>query len=117
MMSNDDELAALKARVAELEARAKPPERYPTEREIAEWKDQWHQAAEARANRWWIPDRDDLQKMKAAASRADCQDIARRGAIPPPCGAGAGGTVSAVHPNPGLPGSTAWSASGNRGRW
>jgi hypothetical protein len=110
-MSNEEELAALKARVAELEAKAKPPEPIDWERVVAEHRDKMHQAAERRANNWWIPDRDDLQKMKAAVTPADCADLARHGTIPTRSVDGVSGTISSVHPNPGMPGShrgTGW---------
>jgi len=49
-MSNKDELAALKARVAELEARTKPPEPPKPFKPMsdAEWRDQMHQMQERR---------------------------------------------------------------------
>jgi hypothetical protein len=49
-MSDKDELAALQARVAELEAKAKPPEPIDWEKAIAEHNDRMHQMREGRMN-------------------------------------------------------------------
>jgi hypothetical protein len=110
-MTDKDELAELKARVAELEAKAKPPESIDWERRIAEHRDEMHQAAERCAANWWRPDREQLRAMDAAVSPADCADLASHGTVQNRSVAGVSGTVSSVHPNAGLAGShrgTGW---------
>jgi hypothetical protein len=47
-----------------------------------------------------------LSAMEAACPTEVLKDLVRRGGIPEPSTAGAGGTVSAVRINPGLPGTT-----------
>ena len=74
-MSDDKELAALKARVAELEARG------PTvidEEAAARWKDEMHQAAERRASAFNPFPREDLRAMRAACPDKDAHAIAMR---------------------------------------
>jgi hypothetical protein len=109
--NTEDRVIALERELAELKAAVKPVERHLTEREIAEWKDQWHQAAERRAANWWRPDPEQLRAMAAAVSPADCADLASHGTVQNRSVAGVSGTVSSVHPNAGLAGShrgTGW---------
>jgi hypothetical protein len=109
-MTDKDEIAALKARVEELEARAKPSPPRDLEREAREWADQMHQAREARMSQASAFSREDLRAFEAACSTADLRDIVQHGTIPGPSGAGASGQITKVSNSPGLPGS-------NTGGW
>jgi hypothetical protein len=94
-MSNDDELAALKARVAELEAKAKPPEPFTPEP---------FQRFDPTAG-MSMP-RSTMLEMARVVSDADMRDIARHGTIPGPSAAGASGQTTKISSSPGLPGTT-----------
>jgi hypothetical protein len=96
-MSNDDELAALKARVAqlELERASKAVSAEDNERSTAEWRDQVHKWREARANSWTLPP-ENLREMEKACSTSDIQDLVRHGRVQSPSGAGASGVVTGV---------------------
>jgi hypothetical protein len=110
-MTNDEKIAKLEAEVEALKQAAKPPEPIDWERAVAEHRDRVHQMNERRAANWWIPDKDDLAKMAAAVTPADCADLASHGTIPTRSVAGISGTLSSVHPNAGLAGShkgTGW---------
>jgi hypothetical protein len=80
-----DELSELKAqqvqmsaRLAELEARAKPPPPFDMERAVKEHIDEMHRASEARMSRASNFSREDLRAMEAATPTAMVQEIAMR---------------------------------------
>jgi hypothetical protein len=95
-MTNEDELAALKARVAELERAKKPPDFATLEREAAEWRDKMHQLSEQRMSRASNFSREDLRAMEAACSTADVQDIVMRDRAP--SGPSAQGVIPSSQP-------------------
>jgi hypothetical protein len=82
--NTEDRVIALERELAELK-RAVTPERHLTEREIAEWKDQWHQASERRMNKAYAWSREELEAMdKASGGTRAAQDIASRGGVRSP---------------------------------
>jgi hypothetical protein len=109
-MTDKDEIAALKARVAELEARAKPPEPFVPEP---------YQRFDPTAG-MSMP-RSVMREMVNAVPDRVMQDIVREQRTSSvnqgPSAAGASGTATKTSSSPGLPGTVAWSQSGNAGRW
>jgi hypothetical protein len=97
-MTNEEELAQLKVRVAELEAKNKPPEPF-----VPEPFQKWDPTAGMS-----MP-RSVLMEMAAAVPDSAMKGIVheqRTSSVNQgPSAAGVGGTVSAVHVNPGLQGS------------
>ena len=86
MTKETDELAALKARVAELERAAKPapaPSLEERERADAKWRDEMHQMRERRMNLASNFHPDDLRAMEAAAPTDLVRNIALRDARAP----------------------------------
>jgi hypothetical protein len=107
-MTNDEKIADLQREIEALKRAMSPTadDRAAMDRRVAEHRDQMHQMAEARMARAGNFSREDLAAMEAAAPRSVCQDIAARGGVRPPSADGTTGTISAVHPSPGLPGTT-----------
>jgi hypothetical protein len=106
-MTDSEKLAALEAEVAALKKAVAPTSGYPTEREIAEWKDQMHQASERRMANAYSWSREELAAFdKAAGGTKAVQDIASHGTVQRPSAAGVSGTLTSTHSSPGLPGST-----------
>jgi hypothetical protein len=104
-MTNDEELAALKARVAELEALVPKPPKPFTEEPYQRWDPTAGMS---------MP-RSTLLEMAAAVPDSAIKGIVaeqRTSSVNQgPSAAGVGGTISSVHPNPGMPGShrgTGW---------
>jgi hypothetical protein len=92
----DDELTALKARLAALEAAAKPaPTARDFEREAAEWRDQMHKLAEARMGSVAVAP-EVLRDYARACPTSDVQDLVRHGRVQSPSQAGTSGQVTAV---------------------
>jgi hypothetical protein len=83
MTNTKDELEALKARVAELEAKAKPPEPFVPKMTDAEWMDEMHRVRERRMNLASNFHPDDLRAMEAAAPTSVVKEIALRDARAP----------------------------------
>jgi hypothetical protein len=109
-MSDNSEIADLKRELAELKRKVEP-EPIDWERRIAEHRDAMHQAAERRAAAWYQPSRDELAEYARATPDDCCRDLASHGTVQAPSTAGVSGTVSSVHPDPGLAGShrgTGW---------
>jgi hypothetical protein len=77
-VTNEEELVALRARIEQLEKANKPLDWAALDREAALWKDQMHQAAEARMSRASAFSREDLAAMEAATPTAMVQEIAMR---------------------------------------
>jgi hypothetical protein len=97
-MTDKDEINALKARVAELERAAKPPQPFRPEP---------HQRFDPTAN-MSMP-RSALQAMVDAVPDSVLADIVSRGGVPPPSGAGASGQVTAVRGPSGVyPNTSGW---------
>jgi hypothetical protein len=106
-----EEEAALKSRVAELEAKVSPPKSDFVPMSDAEWRDQMHQMRERRMAHASNFHPDDLRAMEAACPTDLVKGIALRDARAPtgPSSAGTSGTVTRVSSNPGIPGSnTGW---------
>ena len=105
-MKNDDEIAALRAEVAELKAKVDPPK--PTsEQDAAKWRDQMHQLAEKRMSLAHPPSMvRDWNVLPDHIVRGVVQD---RHAPTGPSSAGTSGQITRVSSNLGLPGS-GWSA-------
>jgi hypothetical protein len=79
-MTNKDELAELKAKVAELEAKVSPPKSDFKEMSDAEWRNQVHQMRERQANSWMPPSA--VQEMVAAEPRGFMQGVLRDNRAP-----------------------------------
>jgi hypothetical protein len=109
-MTRDEELAALRARIEQLEKANKPLDWAALDREAALWRDQMHQASEARMARFSNFSREDLRAFEAATPTETCRDLWQHGTTPSPSGAGVSGQVTKVSRNAGLPGS-------NTGGW
>ena len=107
-MTDKSELVALRKRIEELEAKAKPPEKSNfVPMTDAEWIDQMHQMRERRMSMATPPSVvRDWNVIPDHIVRGVVQD---RHAPTGPSGAGASGQVTKVSSNPGLPGS-GWSA-------
>jgi hypothetical protein len=107
-MTDKDELAELKARVAELEAKAKPPESKPFVPEPFQRFDPTAGMSMPKSV---------LEAMVNAVPDHVVKDIAREqrtsSVMQGPSQAGASGTPTKVSNSPRI----AWSASGNSGRW
>jgi hypothetical protein len=82
-MTEKDELNALRKRVEELEAKAKPPAPIDWERRIAEHNDQVHQMREGRMAHASNFHPDDLRAMEAACPTSQMKEIALRDARAP----------------------------------
>jgi hypothetical protein len=110
MTDNTDEIAALKARVAELERANKPPlEGKAMEQAVKEHMDRLHRAAEARMSRASAFSADQIAAFDAAAPRAVVEDLRRHGTVQSPSAAGSSGLTTKVSSNAGIPGSnTGW---------
>jgi len=112
MTKKDDELAALKKKVEELEAKVSPPKSDFKPMTDAEWRDQMHQAAERRMSMATPPSviRDwavlDDRLVKEVALRDARAPTSPGGAIP------RSQQVTGTHPGGGVPGSgTGWGHS------
>jgi len=81
MSKQSDELAALKARVAELEAKVDPPKSTFTPMSDAEWRDLMHQAAEKRMSYAMHPSV--VRDLNVIPDEV-CKDIVGRGGIRSP---------------------------------
>jgi hypothetical protein len=101
-MTSEDELAALKARVAALERTAKPSEPFKPD-------PNWRPVNPL--DRLSMP-RSVMQEMANAVPDGVVRDIVAKGTIPGPSGAGASGDITRAHPGGGaanVPGSgTGW---------
>jgi hypothetical protein len=106
MSKKDNEIAELKARMAELEKAAKPV-RMPTDAEVAAFRDEMHQLRERRMSHFSAFSREDLAAMEAACSTSDIRDLVAHGTIRGPSADGVSGTVVKVSANAGL-GGTGW---------
>jgi hypothetical protein len=98
-MSDNEELAALKLRVAqlELERAAKPQSPEDREREVAAYRDQVHQARERRANAMTWASPEQLRAMaEASGGPGAIHDIWSHGTVQTPSGAGTSGQVTGV---------------------
>jgi hypothetical protein len=112
MTKNDDELAELKAaqaqmaaRIAELEAKEKPPKSLAElDREAALWRDEMHQASEARMSRFSNFSREQLRAFEAATPPDTCRDLVQHGTVQSPSAAGTSGVITSVSRNPGFGG-------------
>src|SRR5262249_57744915 len=83
-MNQKDELAALRKRVEELEAKAKPPEKKPfVPMTVEEHRDMVHQMRERRMSHASNFHPDDLRAMEAAAPTHIVKGIALRDARAP----------------------------------
>jgi hypothetical protein len=80
-MTDKDELAALKKKVEELEAKVSPPKSTFVEMSDAEWRDRMHQMRERQANTWMHPSA--LREMVAAEPKGFMRDVALRDARAP----------------------------------
>jgi hypothetical protein len=78
---NADELAALKKKVEELEAKVSPPKSDFVPMSDAEWRDQMHQMRERQANSWMPPSA--IREMIAAEPKGFMHDVALRDAHAP----------------------------------
>jgi hypothetical protein len=106
-VSDNSEIEDLKREIEALK-RALPvsvDERAAMDERAKRWQNEMHQLSEQRMAHAAPWSRSDLAAFEAACPTSAVQDIVRRGTIKPPSGAGVGGTISAVHVNPGLPGS------------
>jgi hypothetical protein len=92
-----DEIAALRAELAELKATVKAASApaVSSEREAAEWRDQMHRLAEARMSRVAVSP-EVLRDYARACPTSDIQDLVRHGTVQGPSQAGASGQVTAV---------------------
>src|SRR5262245_38107504 len=105
----EKELAELKAKVAELERASQGVDFAASDRAAAEWRDQMHQASEARMSNAGAWTREDYHNFRAAVPGDTCRDLVQHGTVQSPSGAGASGTIEKVSSNPGLPSSnTGW---------
>jgi hypothetical protein len=96
---SDDEIAALKARIDQLERANKPP----APLDLKDWTPPPNPI-----DRLQMP-ASVLREMARAVPDHVVKDIVSRGTIPGPSGAGASGTITRVSSNPGIPGSnTGW---------
>jgi hypothetical protein len=110
-MSEKDENADLRKRVAELEAKLAPPKtREQREKEDREYMSQVHAMREARMNHASPPLSAEQRKAyEDACPTAAVQDIVRHGTIPGPTGqAPATAGVGAVHGPSGTGSGTGW---------
>jgi len=99
MTKPDDELAALKARVDELERAAKPPEPFKPMSD-GEWRDMIHRGREAQMSR--VPVSPEiLRDMAAACPDHVVKDIVAHGTMQSPSQAGTSGQVTVVRGAPG----------------
>jgi hypothetical protein len=105
MSKTDDELAKLRAEVAELK-RTVRSSNHGSEEEIAKYRDELHQAREQQMSRASNFSAEDLKAMNDACPPSAMRDIITRGAAPrPPSADGVSGQLTRAHPSPGLPGS------------
>jgi hypothetical protein len=79
-----DELAALKKKVEELEAKVDPPKSTFVPMTDAEWIDRMHQMRERRMNHASNFHPDDLRAMEAACPTSAVKDIVAHGTVPTP---------------------------------
>jgi hypothetical protein len=77
MTKTDEEIAALRREVAELKS-AQPKAREEMERSAAEWCNEMHQLAEARASRQYTFSRQELRETEAATPTSEVRQIALR---------------------------------------
>ena len=80
-MTDEDEIAALKRELAEIKQSLPSPS---TEKEVAQHRDQVHQARERHMSRAAYFSPADLRAMEAASPTSVVKDIVARGAIPGP---------------------------------
>jgi hypothetical protein len=81
---SDEEIAALRKRIEQLEAKAKPPEpSRSSEADTAKWIDDMHQMRERRMSMASAFHPDDLRAMEAAAPTHIVKEIALRDARAP----------------------------------
>jgi hypothetical protein len=80
-MTNKDEIAALKKKVEELEAKFSPPQSTFVPESDAEHIDRMHRMRERQANSWMPPDA--IREMVAAEPRGFMQGVALRDARAP----------------------------------
>jgi hypothetical protein len=116
-MADDERIEALQREIEALKRAMAPTEadRAAAERRVAEHRDWAHQLAEQRMAHAAPFTREDIAAFDRACPLSVSQDIAARGGIPGPSTAGAGGTISSIHSDPGLPGShrgTGWRDAG-----
>jgi cell division septum initiation protein DivIVA len=97
-----DEIAELRAELAELKKMVNPPS--ISDAEVRQHMADAHRMREARMANASAFSAEDLRAMAAACPDNVARDIVRRGGIPGPSAAGAGGTISSVPARPGLPG-------------
>jgi hypothetical protein len=113
-MTDADENADLKRRVAELEAKLTPPSPAQREKEDREYMSKVHADRERRMNLATnFFTKEDLKAFEAACPTSAVRDIVSKGLPPGPVGmAPSSAQVSAVHSSPGLPGTqgTGWIA-------
>jgi hypothetical protein len=83
-MTQKDELAALKKKVEELEAKVSPPKSDFVAMSDAEWRDKMHQMRERRMSQASNFHIDDLRAMEAACPTSAVKDIVQHGTIPAP---------------------------------
>jgi hypothetical protein len=105
-MSDKDELAALKKKVEELEAKVSPPKSTFVPMSDAEWIDKMHQMRERRMNFASAFHPDDLRAMEAACPTSAVKDIVAHGTVQSPSMSGTSGAVTGVHLGGNAPSST-----------
>src|SRR5215472_6830038 len=99
MTKHDDEIDALRKRVEELEAKAKPPEKSDfVPKTDAEWIDEMHQMRERRMSMATPPS---VVRDLTVLDNATCRDLVQHGTVQSPSMAGTSGQVTSVHPGGG----------------
>jgi cell division septum initiation protein DivIVA len=102
-MSKSDEIAELRAELAELKKMVNPPQ--ISDAEVRQHMADAHRMRERQASRMSSFSREQIAAMDAACPPSVASDIVRRGGVPGPSAAGASGEVAKVSQSPGLPGS------------